>query len=200
MRIVFQPGFSSPGSKVVVAVVQIGAMLACGGIGAGFGSLTKGAAEAAKSGVKTMTMTLAKRYAMKIKNLCETALKVGGLAMMGLAVYNGVRQYKAGNEQANLKELEGFIARLQQGLDESDEELQKIVEQMQALVGDILRLVTNPVETSEEIVQNINANMKSVRFELGNRVHMQLRIIPELKFFVDDSLDYAEHIDELLKK
>lgn len=57
-----------------------------------------------------------------------------------------------------------------------------------------------PSERAEEIVQNINANMKSVRYELGNRVHMQLRIIPELKFFVDDSLDYVEHIDELLKK
>ena len=42
--------------------------------------------------------------------------------------------------------------------------------------------------------------MKSVRYELGTRVRYQLRIIPELKFFVDDSLDYAEHIDELLKK
>ena len=42
--------------------------------------------------------------------------------------------------------------------------------------------------------------MKSIRFELGNRVRHQLRIIPELKFFVDDSLDYAERIDELLKK
>ena len=53
---------------------------------------------------------------------------------------------------------------------------------------------------SEEIVKNINDNMKSIRFELGNRVRHQLRIIPELKFFVDDSLDYAAHIDELLKK
>lgn len=57
-----------------------------------------------------------------------------------------------------------------------------------------------PSERSEEIVKNINANMKSIRFELGNRVRLQLRIIPELKFFVDDSLDYAEKIDELLKK
>ena len=38
------------------------------------------------------------------------------------------------------------------------------------------------------------------RYELGTRVRHQLRIIPELKFFVDDSLDYAERIDELLKK
>ena len=57
-----------------------------------------------------------------------------------------------------------------------------------------------PSERSEEIVKNINANMKSIRFELGIRVRHQLRIIPELKFFVDDSLDYAEKIDELLKK
>ena len=57
-----------------------------------------------------------------------------------------------------------------------------------------------PSERGEEIVKNINDNMKSIRYELGNRVRHQLRIIPELKFFVDDSLDYAEKIDELLKK
>ncbi|MGN0066694.1 MAG: 30S ribosome-binding factor RbfA [Bacteroides sp.] len=57
-----------------------------------------------------------------------------------------------------------------------------------------------PSERADEIIKNINANMKSVRYELGTRVRYQLRIIPELKFFVDDSLDYAEHIDELLKK
>lgn len=57
-----------------------------------------------------------------------------------------------------------------------------------------------PSERSQEIVKNINDNMKSIRYELGTRVRHQLRIIPVLKFFVDDSLDYAERIDELLKK
>ena len=57
-----------------------------------------------------------------------------------------------------------------------------------------------PSERSQEIVKNINDNMKSIRYELGTRVRHQLRIIPELKFFGDDSLDYAERIDELLKK
>ena len=56
-----------------------------------------------------------------------------------------------------------------------------------------------PSEKSEDIVKNINENAKSIRFELGTRVRHQLRIIPELKFFVDDSLDYIEKIDELLK-
>jgi ribosome-binding factor A len=55
-----------------------------------------------------------------------------------------------------------------------------------------------PSERSEEIVANVNQNMKTIRYELGKRVRMQLRIIPELKFFVDDSLDYVENIDRLL--
>ena len=57
-----------------------------------------------------------------------------------------------------------------------------------------------PSEKGEEILANINTNVKQIRYELGTRVRNQLRIIPELRFFIDDSLDYIEHIDELLKK
>lgn len=57
-----------------------------------------------------------------------------------------------------------------------------------------------PSERGEEILENINKSEKSIRYELGNRVHNQLRIIPEFRFFIDDSLDYLERIDELLKK
>ena len=56
-----------------------------------------------------------------------------------------------------------------------------------------------PSEKAEEMVKKINDNLKSSRYELGTRVRHQLRIIPELKFFVDDSLDYIEKIDSLLK-
>ena len=57
-----------------------------------------------------------------------------------------------------------------------------------------------PSKNDEEILANINANSKQIRYELGTRVRNQMRIIPELRFFIDDSLDYIEHIDELLKK
>ena len=57
-----------------------------------------------------------------------------------------------------------------------------------------------PSEKGEEIIKNISANEKTIRYELGTRVRNQLRIIPELRFFIDDSLDYIERIDELLKK
>ena len=57
-----------------------------------------------------------------------------------------------------------------------------------------------PSERGEEILKNIEQNTKSIRFTLGQRVRNQLRIIPELRFFIDDSLDYIDRIDELLKK
>ncbi len=56
-----------------------------------------------------------------------------------------------------------------------------------------------PSDKSDEILKNINGNMKAIRYELGTRVRHQLRIIPELKFFIDDSLDYIEKVDALLK-
>jgi ribosome-binding factor A len=42
--------------------------------------------------------------------------------------------------------------------------------------------------------------MKTIRYELGTRIRNQVRVIPELRFFIDDSLDYIDRIDELLKK
>ena len=57
-----------------------------------------------------------------------------------------------------------------------------------------------PSEKADEILKNINASAKTVRYELAQRVRYQVRKTPELSFFVDDSLDYIEHIDELLKK
>ena len=57
-----------------------------------------------------------------------------------------------------------------------------------------------PSEKAEELLRNINTNEKQVRYELGRRVRNQLRIIPELRFHLDDSLDYIDHIYELLKK
>lgn len=57
-----------------------------------------------------------------------------------------------------------------------------------------------PSERAAELLDNINANARTLRYELGTRVRHQLRIIPELRFYIDDSLDYIEHIDSLLKK
>ncbi len=51
----------------------------------------------------------------------------------------------------------------------------------------------------ESILNLIKENTKSLRNSLATRERNQLRIIPELVFFIDDSLDYSENIDRLLK-
>ena len=56
-----------------------------------------------------------------------------------------------------------------------------------------------PSNKGEEIVANINKNSKSIRYDLAQKVRFQLRKTPERAFYLDDSLDYIEHIDNLLK-
>lgn len=56
-----------------------------------------------------------------------------------------------------------------------------------------------PSDKADEVIENLTNSTKAIRYELGNRVRHQLRIIPELRFYKDDSLDYIEHIDNLLK-
>ncbi|MGL4333169.1 MAG: 30S ribosome-binding factor RbfA [Bacteroidales bacterium] len=56
-----------------------------------------------------------------------------------------------------------------------------------------------PSEKGEELLEAIRANAKEIRYEIGQKVRHQLRIIPEFMFFLDDSLDYIENIDKLLK-
>ena len=63
-----------------------------------------------------------------------------------------------------------------------------------------VRLSIFPSEKAEAIMESINANEKSIRYELAQQVRYQLRRCPELKFHIDDSLDYTDHIDELLSK
>jgi ribosome-binding factor A len=50
-----------------------------------------------------------------------------------------------------------------------------------------------------EILEAVKKDQKQIRLELGKRVRRQLRIVPELFYFIDDSLDYLEKIDKLLK-
>ena len=63
-----------------------------------------------------------------------------------------------------------------------------------------VRLSIFPSENAQAIIDNINASERSIRHQLAQQVRYQLRRCPELKFHIDDSLDYIDHIDELLAK
>ncbi len=57
-----------------------------------------------------------------------------------------------------------------------------------------------PSSRSQEILENIKESARTVRYELAGKVRFQLRRCPELAFYLDDSIDYLECIDQLLEK
>ena len=57
-----------------------------------------------------------------------------------------------------------------------------------------------PSSKAEAVMARLEEDNRRLRGELGRLVAKQLRIVPEFAFYLDDSLDYVEHIDELLKK
>ena len=57
-----------------------------------------------------------------------------------------------------------------------------------------------PSDKAEAVMAVLDENARALRGELGSKVGKQLRIVPEITFYLDNSLDYVEHIEELLKK
>ena len=53
---------------------------------------------------------------------------------------------------------------------------------------------------TDKIMEQVHFHASEIRKQLGLRVKNQLRQVPQLQFFVDDSLDYIENIENLLKK
>ena len=62
------------------------------------------------------------------------------------------------------------------------------------------RISVFPSDKAHDVLESLQKQNKVIRGELGRRVAKQLRIVPELIFQIDDSLDYVERIDELLSK
>lgn len=57
-----------------------------------------------------------------------------------------------------------------------------------------------PYEKAAATLDVIESQSRAIRGALGNRMRNQVKSIPELQFFIDDSLEYIENIDSLLKK
>jgi ribosome-binding factor A len=58
-------------------------------------------------------------------------------------------------------------------------------------------MMTNDKEASLELIRD---NTSQLRKMLGDRIRKQARIIPELAFFLDDSVDYAMHMESIFSK
>ncbi len=64
----------------------------------------------------------------------------------------------------------------------------------------IARVYLSLFATSDkaELFKKIQKHAKNIRYSLGKKVKNQIRAIPELHFFIDDSLDYIDNIEKLL--
>ncbi len=57
-----------------------------------------------------------------------------------------------------------------------------------------------PSDQSEAVLKMVKVQTKNLRRLLGNRVGKQLRVVPALTFYIDDSLDYIANIDSILNE
>ena len=57
-----------------------------------------------------------------------------------------------------------------------------------------------PSEKQAAVMAALAEQTRAIRGELGHLVAKQLRIVPEIEFLLDTTIDYAERIEELLKK
>ena len=57
-----------------------------------------------------------------------------------------------------------------------------------------------PNNKAPELIEGIKSNKPRIRHELAQRTRHQLRRMPQLDFFIDDSLEYIDGIDKSLKQ
>ena len=55
-----------------------------------------------------------------------------------------------------------------------------------------------PSKKQDEVLEMVNSTSGEIRYNLGRKIGKQVKGIPELAFYIDDSHDYAERIDNLL--
>lgn len=141
-------GLSKQASQILAQVLITVAIMAAS-LGAGFAG---GGASAVAKAVEGATKTIEQvRAAIAI---ATGIVGVGATLTGGVAAYQG---YKAGMAEADVKETEKFIVALRQRLDESEEELEQILQQIQNAISQVAAMISSATDTSDAIAQNIGA-------------------------------------------
>lgn len=158
-------------ASLIVNLSIMAAQLGCsiGGMVAGFSAAASAAANAAATATKAAGDTaktagevskLSANIVQLAKNMqsgvtiANTAVGAGALASNGVSTY---MTHRSEDAKADTTELEKFMTMLQQRLEESQEELQIILQQIQAGIGKIAELISSATDTSDQIARNIGA-------------------------------------------
>ena len=153
-----------------IGIIALSAGCSIGGMVAGFSSAASSAANVAKAAAEAVDVankaanattgatsifgmtTQTAKTVQNVISIISTATAAGSLATGGISTYYTKRSDDA---KADTKELEKFITQLQQRLQESEEELQILLEQIESGIGDIAQMVSSATDTSSEIAQNM---------------------------------------------
>ena len=144
--------------NISIMALQLGCSI--GSMVSGIAAAGKAAADAAATGAKAVGEAAkisgaAMQTAKTVQNgitVANTGVSFLSLASSGITTY---MTYKSEGAKADTTELAKFITMLQQRLEESQEELQKILEQIQSGIGEIAQMISSATDTSAEIAQNI---------------------------------------------
>ena len=137
-------------ASVITAVVMIAASVAAAGGAGAIQSVVKGATKGA-----TVAVTAAMTSAKTVQSGVQIGAGVLGAATTVSAGVAGVMNYKSGMLQSETTEMEKFLAVMQQQLEESQEELEWILSQIQDVYTDISAIINSSIDTENEIAAKI---------------------------------------------
>ena len=144
--------------NISIMVLQLGCSV--GSMVAGIAAAGKAAADAAATGAK-VAGEAAKISAATLQTArqVQTGITIAntgvGFVSLGTGALTTYRSFMADSSKADTTELEKFMTMLRQRLEESQEELQKILEQIQSGIGELAQMIGSATDTSAEIALNI---------------------------------------------
>ena len=145
-------GMSKSGAQIAAALIVNLSIMAVS-LGCSIGGMVAGLAQVGKAVVDMTAMAVrVAKLAQTATSIASTAVGVGALAAGTAATATG---YKSDMAKADLSELEKIMTELQRRLDESEEELNAILEAIQNGLGQIAALLDSATDTQTEIAGNI---------------------------------------------
>ncbi len=146
-------GLSDKWANIVAGLIVAVAAIAVSVGPAGIASLVGRTAQAAT----TVTMSSLRIAMTTAKGVMEGVMGVAGLGALAAGTASTIQGYKSGITQAELTEMEKFLAIMRQRLEESQEELNEILNQIQNNVSTIIAILTSETDTQKEIAQQMGA-------------------------------------------
>lgn len=151
-------GMSKDAAKIVAAVATAVIMIAASVAGGAIGSAVAGFVSSCTSAATTVTNTTVTASMMSAKawqsglQIANAALGIGATATSAVA---GGMNYKSSMLQAETTEMQKFLAVMQQQIGESQEELERILSQIQSTYSDISAIINSSIDTEKEIASNM---------------------------------------------